>query len=323
LDRILVAVAMCAAMALPGPAAAAISVVGPAVQRLHLSAQQLLSLRDVLSGVERGAQVEASGEGLFVLRDPGSMAYMGEFSVVVAAGGTLTVDRIGGPATLDASQAVALPIRLNPKTKAQILGALAGSQILATDAASQQPPALPEERIAALKFTDARIAGPLLQTRATFFRDGSGVVRTIRAPQMATTGGAPAPLRVSDRYLSAIKSDGTHVWRDNVVEIDSDVSLNLSELETHVCPATGPCSTRRPAVASTGFHLIRWQHQLIAAVPPSLLGQLAPAPAPEAAAPPARTETPSQTPAAPSESLSPAGGGDLPGGLPPENTPGH
>jgi hypothetical protein len=305
LGKILSGIALCAAMALSGPAAGAVSAVGQAVQRLRLSPQQLLSLRDLLGGVERGAQVEASGENLFVLRDPGSMAYAGEFSLTVLADGALTVDRVAGAATLDASHSVALPIRLNAKSKAQILAALTGSQILAPDPANPPAavPALPEVRIAALKFTEANAAGAISQSRAIFFRDGSGAVRTIRVPQTVVLGTSPAAARISDRYFSAIRSDGTHAWRDNVVEVDSDVSLSLAELEMRVCPDSGSCTARKPAAASA-FHLIRWQHQLIAAVPPSLLTQLAPVPAPETAAP-SGTELPSQTPPASQGTLAP------------------
>jgi hypothetical protein len=307
-------------MALSAPAAGAISTVGQAVQRLHLSPQQLLSLRDVLGGVERGAQVEASGEALFILRDPASMAYAGEFSLTVGEDGTLTVDRVGGPATLDASQSVLLPIRLNSKSRAQIMAALAGSQVMATDPANPQvlPPALPEERIAALKFTHAKAAAPIAETRAVFFRDGSGVVRSIRAAQSATAASTPAPLRISDRYFSAVKSDGTHVWRDNVVEIDSDVAMSLSDLQARgACPLNGPCNGHTPAVSLSGFHLIRWQHQLVAAVPPSLLARLAPAPAPETAIP-AGTTVPAEAPTA-----SPAGNAATPATASAENSDGH
>jgi hypothetical protein len=312
-------------MALSSPAAGAISTVGQAVQRLHLSPQQLLSLRDVLGGIERGAQVEASGENLFVLRDPGSMAYAGEFSLTVAADGTLTADQVTGAVTLDASHSVVLPIRFNARSKAQILAALAGSQIVTADPANTQAavPALPQERIAALKFTEAKAAGPISQKRAIFFRDGSGVVRTVRVPQTAAPATSPAPMRISSRYFSVIKSDGTHAWRDNVVEADSDLALTFAELETHVCPDSGPCAARKPAPAPRAFHFIRWQHQLIAAVPPSLLTQLAPVPVLETTSPPG-TEFPSQTPEAPQEALPPnAGAPTGAGDNPPENPAGR
>lgn len=310
----------CAAMALSAPGAGAVSTVGQAVQRLHLSPQQLLSLRDLLGGVERGAQVEASGGELFILRDPASMAYAGEFSLNVGENGTLTVDRVSGPATLDASQSVLLPTRLNPKSRAQVTAALAGSQVMGMDPANAQPlpPTLPEERIAALKFTDAKAAAPIAETRAVLFRDGSGVVRTVRAPQSATAASTPAPLRISDRYFSAVKSDGTHAWRDNVIEIDSDVAMSLSDLEARrACPLNGPCNMHTPAVSLRGFHLIRWQHQLIAAVPPSLLAQLSPALAPEMGVP-AGTATPAEAPVA-----SPAPSAGTPATSSAENSDGH
>jgi hypothetical protein len=312
LRKILIDLLWCAAMGLSAPAAGAISTVGQAVQRLHLSPQQLLSLRDVLGDVERRAQVEASGEDLFILRDPVSMAYAGEFSLNVGENGTLTVDRVSGPATLDASQSVLLPLRLNPKSRAQARAALAGSQLMGMDPANPHalPPALPEERIAALKFTDAKAAAPIAETRAVFFRDGSGVVRTVRAPQSATAASTPAPLRISDRYFSAVKSDGTHVWRDNVIEIDSDVAMTLTDLQARrACPLNGPCNVHTPAVSLKGFHLIRWQHQLIAAVPPSLLAQLAAAPAPEMTVP-AGAAAPAEAPTAGTPATSPAENSD-------------
>ena len=87
-----------------GHAFAAQNVVGQAVQTLHLSPQQLLSLRDFLGAFSRGAGVDASEDGLFILRDTATMAYVGEFSLRVNSGGRLEIDRIAGPARLDTSR---------------------------------------------------------------------------------------------------------------------------------------------------------------------------------------------------------------------------
>ncbi|HEY1638664.1 MAG TPA: hypothetical protein VGF62_09080, partial [Rhizomicrobium sp.] len=78
---------LCGALMWPISAAfAAQNVVGQAVQRLHLSAQQLLSLRDFLGPFNRGTDVDAAEDGLFILRDAATMAYVGEFSLRVNSG---------------------------------------------------------------------------------------------------------------------------------------------------------------------------------------------------------------------------------------------
>jgi hypothetical protein len=119
--------------------AAAENAVAQAVQKLHLSPQQLLSLRDFLGPFNRGTDVESSGTGLFVLRDARSMAYTGEFSLRVGGDGSLQVDRVSGPATLDSTRDVRLPLRLDAKARAQVMAALAGSQLLIPRTAAAAP----------------------------------------------------------------------------------------------------------------------------------------------------------------------------------------
>ena len=103
-----------------------------------------------------------------------------------------------------------------------------------------------------------------------------------------------------------------------MVEIDSDVAMTLTDLQARgACPLNGPCNAHTPAVSLRGFHLIRWQHQLIAAVPPLLLAQLAAAPAPEMTVP-AETAAPAEAPAA-----SPAAGAGTSTTAPAENSDGH
>ena len=273
--------------------AAAENAVAQAVQKLHLSPQQLLSLRDFLGPFNRGTDVESSGTGLFVLRDARSMAYTGEFSLRVGGDGSLQVDRVSGPATLDSTRDVRLPLRLDAKARAQVMAALAGSQLLIPRTAAAAPPSpspmantataplplMPDEEIAGFGLTDAKAAGSITQSRAVFFRDGSGLVHTVRA-QLASSGTTPAPLRIADRYYSAIQSDGTRAWRSSVVEIGSDVQIGFADLELrYACSSGTACRPRGPAPASNGVHLIRWGRQLIAAVPPALMAQMTPPPA--------------------------------------------
>jgi hypothetical protein len=289
--------------------AAAENAVAQAVQKLHLSPQQLLSLRDFLGPFSRGTDVESSGTGLFVLRDARSMAYTGEFSLRAGGDGSLQVDRVSGPATLDLAGDVRLPLRLDAKSRAQVMAALAGSQLLVPTSAATAPPSpspmmnaataplplMPDEEIAGVKLTDVKATGSITQSRAVFFRDGSGLVHTVRA-QLASTDAAPtpAPLRIADRYYSAIQSDGTRAWRSSVVEIDTDVQIGFADLELrYACPPGVACSPRGPAPASNGLHLIRWGRQFIAAVPPALMAQMSPPPAVPAASLPAAVAQPS------------------------------
>ncbi|HSC19338.1 MAG TPA: hypothetical protein VLC74_10520 [Rhizomicrobium sp.] len=272
------------------PARAAENPVGAAVRNLHLTPAQLLSLRDFLGGFSRGVQVDAAEGGLFVLRDQGSMAYTGEFALLVRGDGALQVDRITGPATLDLSRAVQLPVRLLAKARAQVMADVAASQMLRPAAAAHVEPEesapasamLPQPQLAGLKHVGSGGDMALFQARAIFFPDGSGMVAEVHASAKPPPAASqtPAPLRIVVRYYPAVRSDGARVWRDAVTEFDTDVPLRPDDLETRfACASTGPCAPPRGLPTPAGFHMIRWRHQLIAAVPPTLLAQLAPPPA--------------------------------------------
>jgi hypothetical protein len=304
--------------------AAAENAVAQAVQKLHLSPQQLLSLRDFLGPFNRGTDVESSGAGLFVLRDARSMAYTGEFSLRVSGDGSLQVDRVSGPATLDSAHDVRLPLRLDAKSRAQVMVALAGSQLLVPRTATAAPlspspmanastaplPLMPNEEIAGVNLTDAKATGSITQSRAVFFRDGSGLAHTVRTQLASSATPTPAPLRIADRYYSAIQSDRTRAWRSSLVEIDTDVQIAFADFELrYACPMGAACRPRGPAPASNGLHLIRWGRQLIAAVPSALMAQMAapagvpPASPPGAVAQPSapqdETAPPAATPTSP------------------------
>ncbi|MBV9570380.1 MAG: hypothetical protein JO056_03975 [Alphaproteobacteria bacterium] len=279
-------VAVCAA-ALPLQAGhAAVNIVGQAVQKLHLSPQQLLSLRDFLGAFSRGVQVEGSGNNLFIMRDAASMRYAGAFALTVLSDGSLQIDRVSGPATLVRERSVLVPLRLNPKSRAQVVAALTGSQLLGGVPASSEdvavappPPALPQEQLAGLAPTETAASGSLNESRAVFFRDGSGWSRTLRVTLAQNTAPADA-LRIADRYYPAMQSDGTQVWRDSAIEIDSDLPMAFGELQArYACVSRSACTAQR-AVAPSAFHFVRWGRQPVAAVPPSLLAQLVPAATP-------------------------------------------
>lgn len=292
------------------PAVWAQNAVAQAVQRLRLSPQQLLSLRDFLGPFSRDAAVEASGEGLFVLRDSHTMAYAGEFSLGVNPDGSLQVDRVSGPATLDAAHAVLVPLRRDAKSRARIIAALGSSEMLAPPAAPADDSgialhpvsALPEQWIAGAALTETRTPAAIAQARAVFFRDGSGAVRSIRVPvaavvqQGATTPKAapPAMLHVSERYFSPIRSDGTRAWRDAVFQVDGDVQIGFPDLEARFgCAVGASCTPRGTTPPTSGAHVIRWTRQLIAAVPPPLMAQMSPTQTAPSGASTAPTSSPS------------------------------
>ena len=255
------------------PAAMAENAVALAVQRLHLSPQQLLSLRDFLGAFNRGVAVDSSGNGLFVLRDAHSMAYAGEFLLRTDSSGTLTVDRMAGPATLDAAREVQVPLRLDAKARLEASAALSESQAFPENGTTQAGP--PLQQISGAAPTSAAQPANLVQSRAVFFRDGSGYTATLRAVIPA----GQAPLRVTERYYGPIKSDGKQAWRPVTVEVDGDVTLTFSEVETRYgCTAPGPCKTRGSLPAAANLHVIRWGRQNITGVPTTLMAQLAPTP---------------------------------------------
>jgi hypothetical protein len=115
-------------------------------------------------------------------------------------------------------------------------------------------------------------------------------------------------MRITSRYYAPVRSDGTRVWRDAVLEFDSDVQLDLNGLGArYSCPAPDACPPHIPAASSTAFHMIRWQRELIPAVPPRLLAQLAPPASPSSTITPPAAATPLQSsPAAPAETAQPA-----------------
>jgi hypothetical protein len=289
------AVLCCGILVWFGPAAGAQNAVAQAVQRLRLSPQQLLSLRDFLGPFSRDAAVEASGAGLFVLRDSHTMAYAGEFSIGLNPDGSLQVDRVSGPATLDATHAVLVPLRLDAKLKARLLGALSGSEMLAPPADSADAVAialhpvasLPEQWIAGAALTQTKTAADITQARAVFFRDGSGSVQSMRFPVAAlpqpatprqTVPPTPPMLHVGERYFSPIRSDGKSAWRDAVFQVDGDVQIGFSDLEARFgCAVGASCAPRGRMPPASSAHVIRWTRQLVAAVPPSLMAQMSPA----------------------------------------------
>ncbi|HEY8696187.1 MAG TPA: hypothetical protein VIM02_01100 [Rhizomicrobium sp.] len=328
-----------------GQALAAGNSVAQAIQKLHLSAQQLLSVRDFLGTFARGTDIEASGSGLFILRDSASMNYSGEFSLSANADGSVEIERVSGPATLDASRAVTLPLKLDRKSTAQALKALGNSPALVPKPSAAPPPgttqpieaapapalapSLPPPQLARLKLTNPQATGIVSQARATFFRDGSGYAHSFRA-QIPATDLVSTPLRVSDKYFAPVQSDGVKVYRAAIVEIDSDLQIALADLETRYgCDAATckPVHGARPV--SNGNHFIKWTRVLVASVPAPLLAQIAPPPAtpaigaaqggsPAAASsaagtPPAPVTAPAAVPdkprAEPSPTPSPTGGG--------------
>jgi len=307
-----------AAMAV-APAASADNPVGQTIQKLHLSAQQLLSVRDFLGPFNRGTEVDAAGGGMFILRDTATMAYSGAFSLRTADDGSVVIERISGPATLDGERTVTPPLLLDRKSRAQVAAVLDHSQALptplqspatdaSTPAAATPVPSLPREDLVGLRLTGTA-TGTIAQSRAVFFRDGSGYIRSFRA-QLPAAGAAPQPLKIVDRYFSPIQSDGTKVWRAAIIETDADLPVSFVELQTkYGCDASAPCKPQHAVQAQNGIHLIKWIHQLVASVPQTLLAQIAPPPAvpdraPDTAAPasadttpqPLQPQTPEQAP---------------------------
>jgi hypothetical protein len=305
---------LCGALTWPiGHAFATQNGVAQAVQRLHLSPQQLLSLRDFLGPFNRGTDVDASEGGVFVLRDAATMAYAGEFSLRVSSSGRLDVDRLDGHARLDPSRAVLLPLRLTDKARAQAVMTLANSGAATLDgpvtaekmARIESPPALPVVSLAAATLTDAAATAGLTQSRAEFWPDGSGWSATARLQ-----AGAAPMMRITERFFAPIRADVTHVWRDRVVEIGGNAKLTFADFENrYACAASATC-TARYAPAESGLHVIRWNKTLIAAVPPSLMAQIA---VPAAPAPVAEGPAPAPTVASPASSGD--GAPDSPNGL--------
>lgn len=302
-SRVFAALLACLLTSAAGAAAEADNPVAQAVLKLHLSAQQLLSVRDFLGPFARGIEIEASGGGAFVLRDDASMGYAGGFSLRTENDGSVVIERVSGAAMIDASRIVAVPLRLDRKTQASVMVALAASQALATSlpresgdvagAASAAAASVPPEELPAVRLVGPKAEGIVQESRAVFFRDGSGYVRSIRAPAIAA-GTAPPILNVTDRYFSPIQSDGTKLWRAAIVETNADLPIGVADLDSrYACRAGAECKMPRALTPLAGVHVIKWSRQLVASVPPQLLAQIsAPAATSVAADPAAAAQTP-------------------------------
>jgi hypothetical protein len=277
------------------------------ILKLHLSPQQLLSVRDFLGAFAHGIEIEASGGGAFVLRDDATMAYAGGFSLRVGDDGRVIVERVNGAAMIDATRIVAVPLRLDRKSQASVLAALADSQASAppkpkepadvAGVASVAPASIPPQGLPALRLMNAKAQGTVQESRAVFFRDGSGFVRSIRAPVIPPA--ASPSLNVTDRYFSPIQGDGTKLWRGTIMEIEADLPIGLADLESrYACTSGAECKPPRAHAPVSGVHVIRWSRQLVASVPPQLLAQIS--------APPVGTPPPADPAAAAQTPLPPA-----------------
>lgn len=281
-----------------------------AIQRLHLSAQQLLSLRDFLGPFSRGTDLDATGASMFILRDSATMAYLGEFTIRVDAGGAVEIEKISGPATLDASRALEPSLRLDRKDRARLVSALAGSQALppAAPISTEAPAApasaatagqLPQQWLSAAKLIDPAAAGTILQSKGVFFRDGSGYTRSLRV-QASSAAGTPPALHLEDRYYSPLKSNGAQVWRDTIAEMSIDASVVFGDFEQRYgCASAAGCKPAGGPLTPGSKHLIAWSHQLVASVPPQLLAQIVAPVSTAASAAPDSAEAAESAPSAP------------------------
>jgi hypothetical protein len=115
---------------------------------------------------------------------------------------------------------------------------------------------------------------------ASFFPDGSGFYRILRAPIGATVA---MPTHVAAKFYPALQSDGQRAFRSAVLGIDADFSASLQDMGIRLsCPASA-CAAQKPTppMALTGeLHITRWPHAVVPSASQALIAAIAPPPPP-------------------------------------------
>ena len=274
--------------------------IADALDKLQLTPQQLVSLREFFGQFGRDDKVfgATSGDGTTVLdlRDPTSNQSVGQLIMRTNADGSVSLARLTGAAHFDYTRLVVLPLFADSKKRNEIAAALSVSEAGALDSAAPTAP-LPFQNSQKLMrvalnpdaSTDAEnlnqiSQAQISQSQATFFRDGSGFVSGMRATVVAADSpkqsSAPT-LHIFGRYLSKLESDGLRLFRAKTVELAGDARLSFDDFETKLaCGTPGHCGTvwsmTAPDVASS-LHVMRRVNATVPRAPLDLITSMAPA----------------------------------------------
>jgi len=279
------------------PAATAPMPAGPTLNQMldsfHPTAKQTIALRDFLGArsdklVPLGAQ--PNGLSYFDLRDAKNQR-TGQLAVGSDPNdGSIFLARVNGPAVFDLARRGVLPRVQNTKMRGAISALLAGTQAgpaYEAITAKQRDLFLRDRTMLALALQPITFPDRVIASEATFFADGSGYFRTIRAPvqppaapMLNTTTVKPPqpPIHIAAKFYPAVEGDGQKAFRSAVLGVDADITATLADLGNKVpCPPTG-CAPAAPVMVKGDIHLTRWPHAIVPSAPASLIVQISPPP---------------------------------------------
>jgi hypothetical protein len=270
------------ALADPAASPAASPTLAQTLDSFHPTPQQTIALRDFLgprSDRLVALGVSANGLAIFDLRDAKNLR-TGQVAVRHDEDdGSIFVARVAGPAAIDANRSLTPPRVQNSKMQSAISAALGdakGGEAYQDAVSKGHDLFLRKWPMLALNLDP--LAGRIVESEASFFPDGSGFVRILRA---ATGGTVATPVYLTAKFYPALKGDGQKAFRDSVLSVDADFTATLASLgEGPVCH-TG-CPAAVPVKLDGEPHLTTWRHAVVPSVPASLVAQISP----QAAAPP-------------------------------------
>lgn len=269
------------AVATADPAPATELSLAQALNSFDPTPKQTIALRDFLGRTDKVVALGAQSDGLsyFDLRDAQNHR-VGQIAVGHDdAENSIFIARLSGPAVFDPSRKAQLPRIQNAKMRAAISATLAGAEagpVYETATSAGRDLFL---RIRpAMAVAPQPAAGPdrIIESEASFFSDGSGIVRGFRAP----VGTAVVmPIHIAAKFLPALEADGQKAFRENALGVDADFTATLTDLGNKV-PCTGSCPPPAPMVLRGEAHLTTWPHAVVPSAPANLIAQITPPPAP-------------------------------------------
>jgi hypothetical protein len=243
--------------------------------------KQTIAIRDFLGRSDRIAPQGQSADGLFYfdLRDANNQR-IGQIAVGRDnAEHSIFIARVSGPAVFDPSRRARMPRATNTKMRASISAALAGAE-----AGPVYEAATAASRDLFLRIRPGMAIAPqptaapdrIIELEASFFSDGSGIVRGIRAPVGAVN--VTTPIHVSAKFLPALEGDGKRAFRENAVGVDADFAATLGDFGNKLPCPPGGCPPSAPIVIKGDLHLTTWRRAVVPSAPANLIAQISPPP---------------------------------------------
>ena len=250
-----------------------------ALDALQPTPKQTIALRDFLGRTDKLVPLGAQADGLayFDLRDSQNHR-VGQIAVGHDdAEQSIFIARLSGPAVFDPSRKAQLPKVQNAKMRAAISATLAAAEagpVYETATAAGRDLFLRIRPLLAVAPQPATSPDRVIESEASFFSDGSGIVRGFRAP-VGTA--APMPIHVAVKFLPALEGDGQKAFRENALGVDADFTATLADLGNKV-PCAGTCPPPAPMVIRGEAHLTTWRHAVVPSAPANLIAQISPPP---------------------------------------------